>query len=202
MIEIRHQLPGRLRLRIPALAQQPGLATALTAALAREPGVQQVRANPACATLVVGYDPARLPTPALTAWLLDLLGQAGGHPPARVPPASGRALATGPRGPAAEHRQPLPHRATREVDTKQRTRPGAGTRYCLLCRLNARLTSWMLRTALRCWWDDWRGARGLTPASAKGPRRPADQIGAPPLLERLRKRFGLDGTGQALSPVP
>ena len=64
-----HQLPGRVRLRVPLLKTQPGLGQRLCGLLARQPGIRSVRANPACAALVVTFDPARLGVAEIVAWV-------------------------------------------------------------------------------------------------------------------------------------
>ncbi|WP_395698108.1 heavy metal translocating P-type ATPase [Methylocella sp.] len=86
MIRVVHELPGRLRLRLPA----DHLADA-TAALSRAEGVRAARANPRCGSLAVVHD-GRAPTRA------RILKIAANPPPAPEPapspsPAEGAALA-------------------------------------------------------------------------------------------------------------
>lgn len=54
-LEIRHQIPGRIRLHVPALRDDPLLSRYLTQALIQIEGVRGVRWNPACASLVVRH---------------------------------------------------------------------------------------------------------------------------------------------------
>src|SRR5581483_7617758 len=53
-----HAVPGRLRLRVPALRGDPALAERLATAARAHPGVRRVRVNAACASLVVECDAA------------------------------------------------------------------------------------------------------------------------------------------------
>ncbi|WP_058555134.1 cation-translocating P-type ATPase [Thiohalocapsa sp. ML1] len=55
MIEVRHSIPGRLRLGVPALRQDRQLADAIRTALGGMDGVVLVRINPACGSLLVGW---------------------------------------------------------------------------------------------------------------------------------------------------
>jgi hypothetical protein len=57
-VEIVHAVPGRLRLRVPALRGQPALADQVVAAGLAHRGVRRVRVNPACASIVVECDAA------------------------------------------------------------------------------------------------------------------------------------------------
>jgi len=56
--EIRHVMPGRIRLHVPALAEV-STAEAATQLLRQQAGVTGARVNPACASLVINYDAAR-----------------------------------------------------------------------------------------------------------------------------------------------
>lgn len=76
-----HVLPGRVRLRVPQLRHDPRLAAALTGYVERLQGVRHVRAAPACASLIVGFDPTQVTVSELTKLL------AGGLP---VAPAVGQ----------------------------------------------------------------------------------------------------------------
>lgn len=57
-VTIVHAIPGRLRLRIPALHRQPALADRIIAAGMAHPGVHRVRVNLTCASVVVECDPS------------------------------------------------------------------------------------------------------------------------------------------------
>jgi Cu2+-exporting ATPase len=55
-IELVHQIPGRVRLRVPALRSHPKLADRIVAAGMAHPGVRSVRVNLACVSVVVEGD--------------------------------------------------------------------------------------------------------------------------------------------------
>ena len=57
-VAIRHHLPGRVRLHIPALARKPAVAEAALAWLRARNNVKTARFNFACACLVLEYEPA------------------------------------------------------------------------------------------------------------------------------------------------
>jgi hypothetical protein len=52
---IVHQLPGRIRLRIPTMRGDAGYFSMLADSLGDVPGVQQVQTNPATASMVVRF---------------------------------------------------------------------------------------------------------------------------------------------------
>lgn len=56
-IQVVHQIPGRIRLRVPALARHPELADRILAAGMAHPGVRRIRVNLACASVVVEGEP-------------------------------------------------------------------------------------------------------------------------------------------------
>jgi len=56
---LRHSMPGRVRLNIPALACKRRLAEALLSWLKAQPGIRSARINHDCASLVLEYDPAQ-----------------------------------------------------------------------------------------------------------------------------------------------
>jgi heavy metal translocating P-type ATPase len=58
--EVRHMLPGRIRLRVPALRYTDGFAEACVELLKHQRGVTDARVNRACASVVINYD-ARIP---------------------------------------------------------------------------------------------------------------------------------------------
>ena len=60
--EVVHAVRGRVRLRVPAIKDNACLADSLMCRLLARPGVTSVRANSACASVVVGYDTAVLHT--------------------------------------------------------------------------------------------------------------------------------------------
>jgi Cu2+-exporting ATPase len=55
---IRHFIPGRIRLRVPALCRKRDLAEAALAWLTAQTGIRHARINYDCASLVIGYDVA------------------------------------------------------------------------------------------------------------------------------------------------
>ena len=69
--KIVHQVPGRLRLRVPRLGTQPQCQAQLQRGLAALPEVQQVRINLAAQSVVIRYAP--LATSAVSAQLSELL---------------------------------------------------------------------------------------------------------------------------------
>src|SRR5215813_12946877 len=54
--QIRHALPGRIRLFVPAIRRLDGLAEACIEVLKRQEGVTDVRVNRTCASIVINYD--------------------------------------------------------------------------------------------------------------------------------------------------
>ncbi|AFL73345.1 heavy metal translocating P-type ATPase [Thiocystis violascens] len=71
-----HALPGRLRLRVPALSEV-GVGESLRYWLDAQDGVEDVRINRAARSLVVDYDPRQLAQARLLAWL-DAFGPRAG----------------------------------------------------------------------------------------------------------------------------
>lgn len=80
MFEIRHQVPGRLRLHLPALRADPAFARSLPGQLRGCDGVQSVRTNPSCASLVITHDPYRLSAERLQERLVALLAATASAP--------------------------------------------------------------------------------------------------------------------------
>lgn len=62
--EVRHALPGRLRLHVPALARVDGWSELFLAWLERQNGIASVRVNRACASVIINYDPVETGLPA------------------------------------------------------------------------------------------------------------------------------------------
>ncbi len=54
---VRHFIRGRIRLHVPSLCRKPKLAEGAVVWLQAQQGVKGARLNPACATLVIEYDP-------------------------------------------------------------------------------------------------------------------------------------------------
>lgn len=173
MLQIKHQVPGRVRFQVgkPRAVAPAGDADGLgldgvAAVLRRQPGVRQVRLNAACGSLVLHYDPART-----TAEMLRDAALA--RPPVVAVGGIGR-LARGWRWLAPA---PVVHK------------PVAG---CRLCRLQLRLARWLTRSTLRCWWQEWRHGGEAVPRPVRplfglvsGPRRlPAAAVPGRPRLPR------------------
>jgi hypothetical protein len=57
-IELRHAIPGRVRLRFPALKGEPGLSHEVERQLSALPVVRRVEVNPVTGSVLVLYDPA------------------------------------------------------------------------------------------------------------------------------------------------
>ncbi|PID73966.1 MAG: heavy metal translocating P-type ATPase [Desulfobacterales bacterium] len=76
---IRHDIPGRLRLRIPELHKRPGAGSHIHAieAIEAHSGVDFVRVNPKCASLVLRYDPKQTSREAILAQVGNLFSSAG-----------------------------------------------------------------------------------------------------------------------------
>src|SRR5262249_40931730 len=58
-VAIRHYLPGRVRLHLPALCRKPEVAEAALVWLRAQRYVRSARINFGCACLVLEYDPTR-----------------------------------------------------------------------------------------------------------------------------------------------
>jgi len=58
---VRHSIPGRIRLHVPALCRKRALAETLLDWLGNQSGIATARVNYDCASLVLEYDPAREP---------------------------------------------------------------------------------------------------------------------------------------------
>src|SRR5215471_4702789 len=54
--EIVHALPGRIRFRLDGPALSDGLCDSLHLFLSSQPGIKEVRLNPACGSLLLKYD--------------------------------------------------------------------------------------------------------------------------------------------------
>jgi heavy metal translocating P-type ATPase len=58
---VRHSIPGRVRLNIPAICHKRPLAEAFLGWISGQPGIKTARINYDCASLVLEYDPAHEP---------------------------------------------------------------------------------------------------------------------------------------------
>ena len=100
MLEVRHQVRGRLRLRIPGLLNDRQLAVRLAASLGSVPGVSEVRVNPACGCLVVHYEPL-LPAARIRGLIESALSPREPAPAVLLPASLSAPRLTGPLAPAA-----------------------------------------------------------------------------------------------------
>ncbi|HTV31898.1 MAG TPA: heavy metal translocating P-type ATPase [Methylocella sp.] len=57
-ISVRHRIPGRIRLHVPALREPSALAGSIAVWLRRQAGIKSVRVNHACACMIIEHDPA------------------------------------------------------------------------------------------------------------------------------------------------
>jgi len=74
MIEIRHSMPGRERLRIRGLYRNAALGARLEEVIRGAEGIRMVRVRSICASLVIRYDRRRLNREALYALIAPLAG--------------------------------------------------------------------------------------------------------------------------------
>ncbi len=174
-MKVCHQTSGRLRLRIWSMHQDRGVADRLESALRGQAGIVAVRANPACASLVVRYEVGTLDAPAIQARIRALLDSAASVMASPVRPVERsfqRWWSRARRGMADWKRidvgrawslSRLPRRPG-----SARLAPRKTKAPILLCRLNLRLTCWMLRTSARGWWQELFSERRATP-----PARPS-----------------------------
>ncbi|WP_363929173.1 HMA2 domain-containing protein [Thiocapsa sp.] len=160
-MKVCHQTSGRLRLRISALYQDRRVADRLESALRGQTGILTVRANPACASLVVRYEAERLDAPAIQARVHALLNPAVSvtSPRSPVEHAFQRAWSRVRRGLAdwtttVVNLVRLRDRLSSRRRTPARVTPRKPEAPILLCRLNLRLTRWMLRTSARGWREE------------------------------------------------
>src|ERR671911_2071593 len=56
LCHIVHDLPGRLRLRVPWIKDQPQLSQQLATFLGNRPGIRECKANAECASVTLHYD--------------------------------------------------------------------------------------------------------------------------------------------------
>ena len=170
-LEIRHQIPGRIRLHLPGLQEDPFSSARLMRALGQVEGVRGVRWNPACASLVVWHRRAGLLTQAELSEILDpVLQPVVSYWPARIEAAKAARPATKTpartpstrmvpaRTPAAwtaNWRTWLPQidawrwRPTVELQSAATSSPSQPS--CRLCQLKLALARWIFNDIWRCW---------------------------------------------------
>ena len=137
MFEICHRIPGRMRLRVPILMKTPALGRRLEVALRGLDGVQEVRSNPACASLVMYHRLSRAPTPDDLARVLQPLIE-----PARRRPQQVSRVQPGSQPLVVTHRVPK-----RPAPTLAKSRLAP----CRLCQLKLTAACWILADVWRCW---------------------------------------------------
>jgi Heavy metal associated domain 2 len=59
---VHHYVPGRLRLRIPAVKGEAAELRDISSAIARAPGINQVEYNPITGSILIGYSPEHYKT--------------------------------------------------------------------------------------------------------------------------------------------
>ncbi len=74
-ITVAHALPGRVRLKLPRLKENPELASQAREKLGRVPGIQSVEANPATGSLLILYDLAMLASVEALGPLGEIFGE-------------------------------------------------------------------------------------------------------------------------------
>ncbi len=157
MIELRHQIPGRMRWHVPGLRRDAHLAAHAATTLKAKPGVRQVRVNPACASLVIDFDPSAMTGAQVERQLRCLLSQEDAASPSTRPdnPAPTRHSELAPAPSAGRKKLARPgHRwgLLEMLGVRPAVQPPDEP--SLLCRVNLRVTRWMLRTSFRAWWHE------------------------------------------------
>lgn len=126
-VAIRHRVPGRLRVQVPAIGQAPRRARDVEAALRALPGVYGVRTNSACGSIVIHHRHQQGPSKGqIAAALAPIIGPL---PPLAAP---------------ARKSQPI----------KRRGRRGGDPSTCVLCQLKLGLARLVLSDLWSCWRSD------------------------------------------------
>ncbi len=73
-IEVKHFIPGRVRLKVPAVRRSPDFATRVRQELGALGGVHQVEINETTASVIVQYDPGLLRDPHGQEAMFTVLG--------------------------------------------------------------------------------------------------------------------------------
>lgn len=146
LFDVCHHVPGRMRLRLPALLEHPslGLERRVVSALQDIEGIDAVRANPACGSLVVHYRGVSAPArQELVSVLQPIIGVPGG------------------RSAVARANPVRPLSRSRSARPSVKSSAGRDAADCLLCRLKLNAARWVLRDVWRCWRAQWiRHVRG------------------------------------------
>jgi hypothetical protein len=172
-LEIRHQIPGRIRLHLPGLQDDPRLSRRLMQALEQVEGVRGVRWNPACASLVVWHRRAGRLTQAELSEILDPVLQpvvsyrptwieaAKAAPAARPATRTARTSSTQ-MVPARTPATWTPNwrvwlarvdawRLRPNVEVQSAATAAPNQPNCRLCQLKLSLARWIFNDLWRCW---------------------------------------------------
>lgn len=74
IIEIKHDIPGRVRFYVPSLKHNPGAGRSLEQQLIKAKPVKQIRISPVTGTLLIIFDPLQIEATTLTGVVAKLLG--------------------------------------------------------------------------------------------------------------------------------
>ena len=153
-LDIRHQIPGRIRLHVPGLRDDPPLSARLTQALQQLEGVRRVRWNPACASLTVWH---RRIGPLTLDELSQALQPALQHTNwlAITPITAPRPIAT--TRPALWQRTQVWQarwRAVWPLRRSVRTDIRSVKPTCRLCQLKLTVARWVFADVWRCWTNE------------------------------------------------
>lgn len=143
--EIRHQIPGRIRLYIPELRDDRSLSERLRQVLSGVEGVYGLRINRTCASLIIWHRRAEpLSEAALRQVFQPIFIDSGAVP---------RTLCSEPAPQVGRQRLSLRWFRRHLSPSKSQRRPldpqtPAG---CWLCQVKLRLARWFLTDLWRCW---------------------------------------------------
>lgn len=168
-LEIRHQIPGRIRLHLPGLQDDPFLSTRLMQALGQVEGVRGARWNPACASLVIWHRRVGRLTQAELSEILDpVIQPVVSYWPTRVEavkvaPAARPATKTLAR---TSSTRMAPARTSNwrvwlarvdawrlrpTTEAQSATTADSSPPNCRLCQLKLTLARWIFNDLWRCW---------------------------------------------------
>ena len=75
--EVRSSLPGRMRLYVPTIQQQPELARQMAAQLEGTGVIHQVKAEPRTGSVLICYDESKVQAPVVLGAMMKLMGLDG-----------------------------------------------------------------------------------------------------------------------------
>jgi len=173
-LEIRHQIPGRIRLHLPGLQDDPRLSRRLIQALEQVEGVRGVRWNPACASLLIRHRRAGRMTQAELNEILDpVLQPVVSYRPARIeaakPAPAARPLTKAPDRTSATRSIPIRPSATwtpnwrawltwadawrlgPNVEVQSTATADSSPPNCRLCQLKLTVARWIFNDLWHCW---------------------------------------------------